>query len=70
MSRIIIEKILTLIKNLPKSTNPDDLEEIMYCLYAKKEILKGLEDNKKGNVIRFDDFKKKMDEKWLNEIRQ
>lgn len=65
MSRTVIEKILTLIKELPENTNPEDMEEVMYNLYSKKEVLKGLEDVKKGNVIGFDDFKKKMDEKWL-----
>ena len=65
MSRSIIDKLLTLIKDLPEDTNPDDVEEVMYHLYAKKEILKGLEDSKKENVISFVDFKKKMDEKWL-----
>lgn len=61
----MIEKILTLIKDLPETTNPEDMEEIMYHLYAKKEVIKGLEDSRKGNVISFDDFKKKMNEKWL-----
>jgi len=65
MNRNMIEKILILIKNLPENTNPDDMEEVMYRLYAKKEILKGLEDSKKENVISFVNFKKKMDEKWL-----
>ncbi len=65
MSRIMIEKILTLIKDLPENTNPEDMEELMYHLYAKKEIIKGMEDSRKGNVISFDDFKKKMDKKWL-----
>ena len=65
MSRSMIEKILYLIKELPKNTNPEDMEEVMYNLYSKKEVLKGLEDSKKGNVINFDEFKKKMDEKWL-----
>lgn len=65
MSRTVIEKILTLIKELPESTNPEDMEEVMYNLYSKKEVLKGLEDRKKGNVMNFDEFKKKMDEKWL-----
>ena len=41
------------------------MEEVMYSLYSKKEILKGLEDTKKGNVIRFNEFQKKIDEKWL-----
>ena len=59
MSRSLIEKIITLIKDLPENTNPEDLEEVIYRLYAKKEILKGLEDSKKGNVISFVDFKKK-----------
>ncbi|MBY9005978.1 MAG: hypothetical protein KGD63_04400 [Candidatus Lokiarchaeota archaeon] len=65
MSRSIIEKILTMIKDLPENTSPEDMEEVMYRLYAKKEILKGLEDSRQGNVISFADFKKKMDEKWL-----
>lgn len=65
MSRSVIEKILALIKELPESTNPEDMEELMYNLYSKKEVLKGLEERKKGKIISFNDFKKKMDEKWL-----
>ena len=65
MSRSIIEKILTLIKELPENTNPEDMEEVMYNLYSKKEILKGLEEKRKGNVIGFEEFKNKMDGKWL-----
>lgn len=67
MSRSMIEKILSLIKELPKNTNPEDMDEVMYRLYAKKEILEGLEDSRNGNVISLDDFKKKMAEKWLKE---
>lgn len=60
MSKSMIEKILALIKDLPENTNPEDMEEVMYNLYAKKEILQGLEDCRKGNVISFDEFKEKM----------
>lgn len=60
MSRSIIEKILTLIKELPKNTRPEDMDDVMYQLFAKKEILKGLEDSRKGNITSLDDFKKKM----------
>ena len=56
----MIEKILALIKDLPENTNPEDMEEVMYNLYAKKEILEGLEDCRKGNVISFDEFREKM----------
>ncbi len=67
MSRSMIEKILTLIKDLPENTNPEDMDEAMYQLFAKKEILKGLEDSRKGNIISLDEFKKKMAAKWLLE---
>ena len=67
MSRGMIEKILSLIKKLPETTNPEDMDEVMYRLYAKKEILEGLEDSRKGNVIGLDEFKKKIAEKWLKE---
>ena len=67
MSRSMIEKILYLIKELPKNTNPEDMDEVMYRLYAKKEILEGLEDSRNGNVISLDEFKKKMAKKWLKE---
>ena len=67
MSRSMIEKILSLIKELPENTNPEDMDEIMYRLYAKKEIFEGLEDSRKGNVISLDEFKKKMAERWLKE---
>ena len=62
----MIEKILSLIKGLPETTNPGDMDELMYRLYAKKEILEGLEDSRKGNVIGLDEFKKKMAEReWI-----
>jgi len=70
MSRSVIEKILTLIKELPVNTNPEDMDEAMYQLFAKKEILKGLEDSKKGNNISLNEFKKKMTKKWLIENGQ
>jgi len=70
MSRSVIEKILTLIKELPENTNPKDMDEAMYQLFAKKEILKGLEDSRKGNIISLDEFKKKMAKKWLIENGQ
>ena len=70
MSRSVIEKILTLIKELPENTNPKDMDEAMYQLFAKKEILKGLEDSRKGNIISLDEFKKKMAKKWLLENKQ
>jgi len=66
----MIEKILTLIKELPENTKSEDMDEAMYQLFAKKEILKGLEDSKKGNVISLDEFKEKMAKKWLIENGQ
>jgi len=66
----MIEKILTLIKELPENTHPEDMDEAMYQLFAKKEILKGLEDSRKGNIISLDEFKKKMAKKWLIENGQ
>ena len=66
MSRILIEKIITLIKELPENTESEDMEELIYQLYAKREILKGLEDSRKSNVISFDEFKERMDKKWLS----
>ncbi len=70
MSRSMIEKILTLIKELPENTKPEDMDEAMYQLFAKKEILKGLEDSKKGNIISLDEFKEKIAKKWLIENGQ
>ena len=67
MSRSVIERILALIKELPENTNPEDMDEAMYSLFAKKEILKGLEDSRKGNIISLDEFKKNMAKKWLVE---
>ena len=66
----MIEKILTLIKELPANTRPEDMDEAMYQLFAKKEILKGLEDSRKGNVISLDEFKNKMAKKLLIENGQ
>ena len=70
MSRSMIEKILTLIRELPEDTHPEDMDEAMYQLFAKKEILKGLEDSRKGNIISLDEFKKKIAKKWLIENGQ
>ncbi len=56
MSKVLIKKILSLMKDLPDTTDPEEMEELMYSLYAKKEILKGLEDIKKGNLISLDEF--------------
>ncbi len=70
MSRSTIEKIINLIKELPESTRPEDMDEVMYRLYAKKEVLEGLEDSRNDRVISLEDFKKKMAEKWLKENGQ
>jgi hypothetical protein len=67
MSKSVIEKILTLIKKIPGNTDPEAMDELIYQLYAKREILKGLEDSRKNNVISLEEFKKDMSEKWLKE---
>ncbi|MBD3254804.1 MAG: hypothetical protein GF383_06910 [Candidatus Lokiarchaeota archaeon] len=67
MSRSNIEKIVNLIKDLPETTRPEEIDEIMYRLYAKKEILEGLDDSRKNKVISLEEFKNRMAEKWLKE---
>jgi hypothetical protein len=43
------------------------MDKLIYQLYAKKEILEGLEDSRKVNVITLDELKKEMSEKWVQE---
>lgn len=47
----IKEKILTLLKKLPDDTSPEEMDDIMYHVYVKQQILRGLEDIKQGKVI-------------------
>ena len=55
------ENILQLIKELPNDVTLDD---IMYHLYVKQKILRGLEDIKLGKIHDHEEVKK-MARKWL-----
>lgn len=66
MSKEKIEKILNLVKELdPKDITSEDIDDIIYSAYVKKEILLGLEDSKKGRVSSFAEVKKRLSEKLI-----
>jgi predicted transcriptional regulator len=65
MTTNLKEEIIELIRNLPEDATIDD---IMYHLYVKKKILKGIEDLEQGNTIPHEEVMenaKKRLEKWL-----
>jgi predicted transcriptional regulator len=55
------ENIIKMIIELPDDVS---LDEIMYHLYVRQRILRGLEDAKHGRTYTHDQAKK-MAEKWL-----
>ena len=55
------ESIIKMIKDLPDDVS---LDEVMYHLYVRQKILRGLEDVKHGRTYSHDEVKK-MAEKWL-----
>ena len=55
------ENIMQLIKELPDDVTLDD---IMYHLYVKQKILRGLEDIKQGKLHNHEDVKK-LARTWL-----
>ena len=55
------ESIIEMIKKLPDDVS---LDEVMYHLYVRQKILRGLEDVKHGRTYSHDQAKKIM-EKWL-----
>ena len=55
------ENIMQMIKDLPDDVT---LDEIMYHLYVKQKILRGLEDIKQGKTHSHEEVKK-MARKWL-----
>jgi len=64
MSKNTIEKIIALVDELPRDTAPKDLDEIMYHLQLKKEIIEGIIQLDQGEGISHDKIKK-MAQKWL-----
>ncbi len=66
MSNSRINKIISDIQELdPKEISLEDIDNIIYSAYAKKEILRGLEDIKQGKTISHEEVKKRLTEKWL-----
>ncbi len=55
------ENIIKMIKDLPDDVS---LDEVMYHLYVRQKILRGLEDVKHGRTYSHDQLKKML-EKWL-----
>ncbi|MHA1254350.1 MAG: hypothetical protein ACTSPS_02000 [Promethearchaeota archaeon] len=55
------ENIIKMIRDLPDDVS---LDEVIYHLYVRREILRGLEDAKHGRTYTHDQAKK-MAEKWL-----
>jgi len=52
---VVIDNAVSLINSMPKSSTWDD---IMYEIYVKQKMEKGLEDSKFGKVTSHEDVKK------------
>ncbi|MHA1492088.1 MAG: hypothetical protein ACTSRI_20850 [Promethearchaeota archaeon] len=64
MSKSKIEKILTLLKELPENTTPEDMDKIMYHIQLKKDVLEGIKQLDEGRGIPHDQVKK-LSKIWL-----
>ncbi len=63
------EKILSLIKDLPEDTPPEDIEDLIDFLYVKKQVLEGLEDFKQGRSYSLEEMKQ-ISRKWKSESQK
>ena len=66
MSNSIKNEVISLIKKLPEDTT---LEEIIYHLYVKQQIMKGLEDIKQGKVYSLKEMKE-MSKQWILNLQK
>ena len=66
MSNNIKDEVISLIKKLPEDTT---LEEIMYHLYVKQQIMEGLQDIEQGNVYSISEIKE-MSKQWILNLQK
>lgn len=65
----IKEKIISLIKDLPENTSPEEIDELIDFLYVKKQVVEGLEDFKQGRSYSLDELKK-ISRKWKSKSQK
>jgi hypothetical protein len=65
----IKEKIISLIKDLPENTSPEEIDELIDFLYVKKQVVEGLEDFKQGRSYSLDELKQ-ISGKWKSESQK
>lgn len=66
MSKSIKDEVISLIKRLPDDTT---LEEIMYHLYVKQQIMEGLRDIAQGKVYSLNEIKE-MSKQWILNLQK
>jgi hypothetical protein len=65
----IKKKIISLIKDLPENTSPEEIDELIDFLYVKKQVIEGLEDFKQGRSYSLDELKQ-ISGKWKSESQK
>jgi hypothetical protein len=65
----IKEKIISLIKDLPENTSPEEIDELIDFLYVKKQVVEGLEDFKQGRSYSLEELKQ-ISRKWKSESQK
>jgi predicted transcriptional regulator len=66
MSNSIKDEVISLIKKLPEDTT---LEEIMYHLYVRQQIMEGLQDIEQGKVYSLKEIKE-MSKQWILNLQK
>jgi len=66
MSNNIKDEVMSLIKKLPDDTT---LEEIMYHLYVRQQIMEGLQDIEQGKVYSLKEIKD-MSKQWILNLQK
>ncbi len=65
----IKEKIISLIKDLPETTSPEEIDELIDILYVKKQVVEGLEYFKQGRSYSLEELKE-ISRKWKSESQK
>jgi len=66
MSKSIKDEVMSLIKKLPEDIT---LEEIMYHLYVKQQIIEGLQDIEQGKVYSLKEIKE-ISKQWILNLQK
>jgi len=66
MSNSIKDEVISLIKKLPEDIT---LEEIMYHLYVKQQIMEGLQDIEQGKVYSLKEIKE-ISKQWILNLQK